>query len=146
MVIRSLIHIEMDWKLHAQKDKGEFNSHPIILQLGTGSEAEPSNTDNQYMYCSDKVLNSYRVGLDLTTQEDLGESSSRPLFPQSSARFRIEPSNIDFSKLMAQLLGSVGDLNENLREGFGTVASCSDNWRITMGSCLTSHEDRLSKL
>ena len=84
--------------------------------------------------------------MDLTTQEDLGESNSPPMFPQSSARFRIEPSNIDFSKSMAQVLGSLGDLNENLRVGFGIVAACSDNWRLTMGSCLTSHEDRLSKL
>ena len=97
------------------------------------------------MYCSDKVLNSYRVGLDLTAQRNLGESDSHPSILQPNARSRIEPSNLDFSKSMAQLLGSLGDLNENLREGFGVVAACSDNWRCTMSSRLTSREDRLSK-
>ena len=47
---------------------------------------------------------------------------------------------------MTQLLGSPGDLNENLMEGFGVVDPCSENWRLTMGSRLTSHKDRLSKL
>ena len=132
--------------LTAQEDQGGFNSCPIILQLGTGSGAGPSNADNQYMYCSGKVLNSYRVGLDLTAQRNLGESDSHPLIPPPTARPRIEPSNLDFSKSMAQLLGSLDDLNENFREEFGVVAACSDNWRCTIGSCLTSQEDRLSKL
>ena len=91
------------------------------------------------MYCSDKVLNPYRVGFDLNTQEDQGESNSCPMISQSSARSRTEPSNIDFSKSMMQLLGSLGNLNENLREGFGIIAACSDNWRHTMGSLITSH-------
>ena len=47
---------------------------------------------------------------------------------------------------MTQLLGFLGDLNENIRKGFSVVAACSDNWRCTMCSCLTSHEVRLSKL
>ena len=54
------------------------------------------------MYCSDKVLNPYRVGLDLTAQRNLGESDSHPSIPQPNARPRIEPSNLDFSKSMAQ--------------------------------------------
>ena len=98
------------------------------------------------MYYSDKVLNPYRVGLDLNTRENQGESNSRPMISQSSARSRAEPSNIDFSKSMTQLLGSLGNFNENLREGFGIVAGCSDNWRHTMGSQITSHKDRLFKL
>ena len=98
------------------------------------------------MYCSDKVFNSYRVGLDFTAQRNLGESDSLPSIPQPNARPRVEPNNLDFFKSMAQLLGSLGDLNENIREGFGVVAACSENWRLTMDFCLTSHEDRLSKL
>ena len=53
---------------------------------------------------------------------------------QSSIRSRAEPSTIDFSKSLTQLLSSMGNLNENPREGFGIVAACSDNWRHTMGS------------
>ena len=68
------------------------------------------------------------------------------MISQSSASSKAEPSNIDFSKSMTQLLGSLGNLNENLREGFGTVAACFDNWRHTMGSRHTSHKDRLLKL
>ena len=130
--------------LTTQEDQGEFNSCPIIYQPGARSRTGPA--DCQFMYCSDTVLNPYRFGLDLNTQEDLGESYSCPMILQFSARSRIEPSNIDFSKSMGQLLGSLGNLNENLREGFGIVAACSDNWRHTMGTRLTSHEDRLLKL
>ena len=68
------------------------------------------------------------------SQKDQGESNSRPMISQSSARSRTEPSNIDFSKSTTQLLGSLGNLNENLREGFGVVAACTDKWRQTMGS------------
>ena len=100
----------------------------------------------QPMYCSDKVLNPYRVGLDLNTQGDQGESNSRLMISQSGARSRAEPSNIDFSKSLTQLLSSMGNLNENPREGFGIDAACSDNWRHTMGSQHTSHKDRLLKL
>ena len=81
------------------------------------------------MYCSDKVLNPYRVGLDLDTQEDLGEFSSCPIISLSGARSRPEPSSLDFSKSMTQLLGYLGNLNEN-----------------PMGSRHTSHKDRLLKL
>ena len=84
--------------------------------------------------------------MDLSTQKDLGESNSRPMIPQFNYRPRIDPSNLYFSKSMAQLLGTLGDLNENLREGFCVVAACSDNWRLTIDSRLTSHKDRLSKL
>ena len=122
--------------------QGEFNSRSIISQLGTRSRTEPSNADYQSMYCSNKVLNPYRVGLDLSTQEDQGEFNSCSMISQIGA----EPSNIDFSKSMTQLLGSPRNLNENLRKGFGIVAACSDNWRHTMGSQHTSHEDRLLKL
>ena len=131
--------------LTTREDQGEFNSRPIIFQPGTGFRAGPSKNDYQPMYCSYKVLNPYRVGLDLTTQEDQGEFNSHLVISQSCARSRTETSNIDFSKSMKQLLGSLGDLNENLREGFGILADCSDNWRHTMGSRLTSHEDRLLK-
>ena len=68
------------------------------------------------------------------------------MFSLSSARPRAEPSYIDFSKSMMQLLGLLGNLNEKIREGFGIVATYSDNWRHTMGSGHTSHEDRLLKL
>ena len=84
--------------------------------------------------------------MDLNTQEDQRESNSRPMIFQSGARSRAEPSNIDFSKSLTQLLSSLGNLNENPRDGFGIVAACSDNWRHTMGSRHTSHEDRLLKL
>ena len=130
--------------LTTREDQGKFN-YPVISQLAPVSRAGYSNTDYQPMYCSDKVLNPYRVGLDLTTQEDQGEFNSHLVISQSCARSRTETSNIDFSKSMKQLLGSLGDLNENLREGFGILADCSDNWRHTMGSRLTSHEDRLLK-
>ena len=98
--------------LSTQKDQGEFNSCPIITQLGAGFRAGPSNADYQSVHCRDKVLNPYRVGLNLPA--------------------RIRPNTIDFSRSMAQLLESLNDLNENLREGFGIVATCSDNWRLTM--------------
>ena len=65
--------------------------------------------------------------MNLNTQEVLGESNSCPMISQSGARSRTEPRNIDFSKSMTQLLGSLGNLNENPREGFGIVAACSDN-------------------
>ena len=86
------------------------------------------------MHCSDKVLNPYRVELELNNQEDQGESNSCSMISQSSPRFRTEPRTIDFSKSMTQLLGSLGNLIENLWEVFGIVAACSDNWRHTMGS------------
>ena len=104
------------------------------------------NTDNQYMFSSDKVLDPHRAGSDLTAQRNIGEFVSLPPILQSNVRSRIEPSNLDFSKSMTQFLGSPGDLNENPREGFCVVAACSNSWRHTMGSHLTSHEDRLSKL
>ena len=75
------------------------------------------------MYCSDKVLNAYRVGLDLTAQRNLGESDSCLSIPQPNARPRFEPSNLDFSKSMAKFFGSLGDLNDNLREGVCVVAA-----------------------
>ena len=53
---------------------------------------------------------------------------------------------IDFSKPMTQLLGSLGDLNQNLMGGFNIVAACSDNWRQSIHTFLPGHDDRLSKL
>ena len=47
---------------------------------------------------------------------------------------------------ISQLLGSLGDLNQNIREGFNIIAACSDNWNIAMGAHLTNQEDRLTKL
>ena len=58
--------------LNTQEGQREFNSLPMISQLGTRSRVEPSNVDYQHVYCSGKVLNPYRVGLDLNNQEDLG--------------------------------------------------------------------------
>ena len=75
-----------------------------------------SNPNHKPMYCSDKVLNPYRVGLDLNTQEDQGESNSCPMISQSGARSRAEPSNVDFSKSLTQLPSSLGNLNENPRK------------------------------
>ena len=132
--------------LNTQEDQGEFNFCPMISQPDTRSRAEPSNIDYQPMYCSDKVLNPYRVGLDLNTQGDQGEYNSCPMISQSGDRSREQSSNIDFSKSLTQLLSSMGNLNENPREGFGIDAACSDNWRHTMGSQHTSHEDMLLKL
>ena len=43
----------------------------------------------QPMYCSDKVLNPYRVGLDLTTQEDQEEFNSHPIIFQLGTRSRV---------------------------------------------------------
>ena len=81
--------------LNTQKNQGEFNSHPIIFQLGTGSRAGPSNPDYQPMYCSDKVLNPYRVGLDLNNQEDQRELNSCPIISQPGAGSRTGPINTD---------------------------------------------------
>ena len=132
--------------LKTQGAQGEFSSCLMTSQLGTWSRAEPSNVDYQPMYCSDKVLNPYRVGLDLNTQEDQAESNSSLMISQSGAWSRAEPSYIDFSKSLTQLQSSLGNLNENPMEGFGIVAGCSDNWRLTMGSGHTNHKDRLLKL
>ena len=84
--------------------------------------------------------------MDLNTQGAQGEFDSRSMTSQSSTKSRAEPSTIDFSKLLKQLLSSMGSLNENPREGFGIIAACSDNWRHTMGSRQTSHKERLLKL
>ena len=84
--------------------------------------------------------------MDLNTQGAQGEFNSRLMMFQPSTRSGAEPSSIDFSKSLTQLLTSIGNLNENPREGFGIVAACSDNWRHTMGSQHTSHEERLLKL
>ena len=84
--------------------------------------------------------------MDLNTQEVLGETNSCPMLSQAGARSRPEPSNLDYSKSQTQLLSSLGNLNKKPREGFGIVAACSDNWRHTMDSQHTSHEDRLLKL
>ena len=108
------------------------DSRPITVQHGTGSRDGLRNADNQYMVCSDKVLDSHRVGLDFTAQRNVGEFESHPSMTQPNVRPRVDPSNIDFSKSMTQLLGSLGDLNQNLREGFSIVAACSDNWRHTI--------------
>ena len=53
---------------------------------------------------------------------------------------------IDLAKPMTQLLESLGDLNQNLMSGFNVVTACSDNWRQSMRTQLTTHDDRLSKL
>ena len=54
------------------------------------------NTNSQPMYCSDKVLNSYRVGLDLNTQEGQGEFNSCSIIYQLGTRSRTEPSKADY--------------------------------------------------
>ena len=71
----------------------------------------------------DKVLNPYRVGLDLNTQGAQREFISCPMMFQPSTRSGTEPSSIDFSKSLKQLLSSKGNLNENPREGFGIIAA-----------------------
>ena len=65
--------------LNTQQDQGEFNSCPMISQLGTRSRAEA-------VYCSDKILNPYRVELDLNTQEGQREFNSRPMISQLDTR------------------------------------------------------------
>ena len=47
---------------------------------------------------------------------------------------------------MTQLLESVGDLNLNLVSGFNIVPACSDNWRQSMRTQLSTHDNILSKL
>ena len=47
---------------------------------------------------------------------------------------------------MTQLLESLGDLKLNLVSGFNIVPACSDNWRQTMQTQLSIHDNRLSKL
>ena len=47
--------------------------------------------------------------------------------------------------VLTQLLGSLGDLNQNLMGGFHSLAACSDNWNQSMSNYLTGHDDRLSK-
>ena len=110
-----------------------------------GFRDEPSNTDNQYRFSGDKILDLQRTGLDLTAQINGGNLVSLTPIHPSNVRARVEPGTIDFSKPMTQLLGSLGDLNLNLREGFNIIAPCSDNWRQSMRSYLTNHDDRLSK-
>ena len=53
----------------------------------------------QPMYCSDTVLNPYRVGLDLNTQEDQGEFSSCSMISQLGTRSRAEPSKVDYQPM-----------------------------------------------
>ena len=57
------------------------------------------NPNSQPMYCSDKVLNPYRVGLDLNTQEDKVEFNFRSIISQLGTRFRTEPSNADYKSM-----------------------------------------------
>ena len=49
----------------------------------------------QPMYCSDKFLNPYRVGLDLATQEDQGEFNSHPIIHQLGTGSATGSSNTD---------------------------------------------------
>ena len=53
---------------------------------------------------------------------------------------------INFSKSMSQLLGSLGNLNEKVMDGFSIVAAYSDNWRQSMRANLTGWDNRLSRL
>ena len=75
-------------------------------QSGIGFSDGLSNTAPQNYYCSGQVLESYILDSDL---------------PASNQ------SRIDFSKPMSQLQGSLGNLNENVNDGFNVVAACSDN-------------------
>ena len=110
--------------------------------MNTASVRDPNY---QYMYSIDQVLNPSRVGLDLNIQGAQGEFNSHPVAPQSGARSRVEPNFFDFSKSLTQLLNSMGNLNENPREGFAVVSAFTDNWRQTMGSQYTSQEESLLK-
>ena len=104
---------------------GIYNPGSGDNQFVTRFRDEPSNTDELYRISSDKVLDSQRYRSDLTT-----ECQDR----------------IDFSKPMTQLLESLGDLNQNLMGGFNVVAGCFDNWRQSMRTHLSGHDDMLSKL
>ena len=94
-------------------------------QSGIRIRDKPSNTGELYRISSEKFLDSQSSGSDLSA-----ESRNR----------------IDFSNPMTQLLESLGDLNQNLMSGFNVVAACSDNWRQSMRTHLSGHDDRLSKL
>ena len=49
--------------LTTPEDQGEFNSRPIILQLGTGSRAGPSNADYQPI-CTVVTMSLIHIGVD----------------------------------------------------------------------------------
>ena len=91
----------------------------------------------QPLYCSDKVLNSYRVGLDLTTQEDQGEPNSNPIISQFGINSRTEPSNADYQPMYC----SDKDLNPyrvgldlSTQEDQGELNSCTMISQIGAGA------------
>ena len=94
------------------------NNHSVSTQIGT----EPNNGLGITGYCP-----SYHM-----TQES--DAYRDELDPSVQTKDRI-----DFSKPMTQLLESVGDLNRNLVSGLNIVAACSDNWRQSMGTQLSTH-------
>ena len=94
----------------------------------------------------DKVLDKGKTRSDLTAQRNKGNFVSLLPVLQSNVRSRVEPGSIDLSESMTQLLGSLRDLNLTLKEGFNIIAACSDNWRHSMRTHLTNHDERLSKL
>ena len=51
------------------------------------------------MYCSDKVLNPYRVGSDLTSQEDHREFNSHLIISQLGTGSRAGPNNADYQSM-----------------------------------------------
>ena len=98
------------------------------------------------MLANDQVFNPNRVGLDLNNQGGQGRFNSCPAVPQIAARSRFESSSIDFSQPLAQILSSLGNLNENPREGFAIVSACTDTWRKTMTSRYNNQEERVLSL
>ena len=78
------------------------------------------------------MFNPNRVGLDLISQRGQGEFNSHPTSPQPGTRSRFKSNSIDFSQSPSQILASLGNLNENPREGIDKVSACTDTWRKIM--------------
>ena len=75
------------------------NLHGFNLTQGNVNTNVVGDSTYQPMYCSDKVLDPYRVGLDLTTQNDQGEFNSRPLILQLGTGSGAGPSNADYQSM-----------------------------------------------
>ena len=160
--------------LAISEDAGDSNEYPVNHQIGTGFNDGLGNTGYQNIYRSGQVLDSYRFESDLPAYNNIGLSNPGIIYYPTFDQIDTEPNDglcntgyrniypsgqvygygsdltdqshncIDFSKPMTQLLGSMGDLNQNLMGGFNLVAACSDNAYSSIWS--SGHDERLSKL
>ena len=133
------------------------NRCPTVDQLGIRVNEGLGNTGYQNYYCNGQVLDSYRLESAFLAynnivfdnsgfRNDYGSGQVLESYRLDLYLPAINQSRMDFSKSMSQLLGSLGDLNLNVMEGFNIVAACSDNWRQAMRANQTGRGDRISKL